>query len=119
MRRLLAVSTGVFLLAALFSSTSATLLAASKTVSGTVAAVSADSLTVKSKDGELKLVVDGKTTVVGRGMGTKSKEMKDEKKPTQIVDFVKPGDEVTVTYDDASKHATQVRVTKPAPAPAK
>ena len=44
--------------------------------------------------------------------------MKDEKKPTQIVDFVKAGDEVAVTYDEATKHATQVRVTK-AGAPAK
>lgn len=114
MRRVLAVSTSVFLLAALFSIPSATVLAASKTVSGTVAAVSADSLTVKAKEGELKLVVDAKTTVVGRGMGTKSKEMKDEKKPTQIVDFVKAGDEVAVTYDETTKHVSQVRITKPA-----
>lgn len=118
MRRLLAVSTGVLLLAALFSIPSATVLAASKTVSGTVAAVSADSLTIKAKEGEMKLVVDAKTTVVGRGMGTKSKEMKEDKKPTQIVDFVKAGDEVAVTYDEATKHVTQVRVTK-AGAPAK
>ena len=41
---------------------------------------------------------------------------KDEKKPTQIVDFVKVGDEVAVTYDEATKHVTQVRVVKPVPA---
>ena len=116
MRRLLAVSTSVFLLTALFSVPSATVLAASKTVTGTVAAVAADSVTIKAKEGELKLVVDAKTRVIGRGMGTKSKEMKDEKKPTQIVDFVKAGDEVSVTYDETSKLASEVRVTKQVPA---
>jgi hypothetical protein len=67
----------------------------------------------------VKLVVDAKTTVVGKGMGTKSTKMKDDKKPTQIVDFVKTGDEVSVTYDDTTKHASEVRVTKPAAPPAK
>jgi hypothetical protein len=119
MKRLLAVSTSVLLLSAVFSIPSATLQAATKTVSGPVAAVSADSLTVKAKDGEVKLVVDAKTTVVGKGMGTKSTKMKDDKKPTQIVDFVKTGDEVSVTYDDTTKHASEVRVTKPAAPPAK
>lgn len=119
MKRLIAVSTGVLLLTVLFGSSSVTLQAATKTVSGTVAAVTADSVTVKAKEGEMKLAVDAKTTVIGRGMGTKSSKMKDEKKPTQIVDFVKPGDEVTAKYDDATKVATEVRVTKPVTPPAK
>ena len=119
MKRLIAVSTGVFLLTVLLGSSSATLQAATKTVSGTVAAVAADSVTVKAKEGEMKFTVDAKTTVIGRGMGTKSTKMKDDKKPTQIVDFVKAGDEVAVKYDEATKVASEVRVTKPVAAPAK
>jgi hypothetical protein len=118
MKRLIAVSAGVFLLTVLFGSSSVTLQAATKTVAGTVAAVAADSVTVKAKDGEMKLGVDAKTTVIGRGVGTKSTKMKDDKKTTQIVDFVKMGDEVSVKYDEATKVASEVRVTKPAP-PAK
>jgi len=119
MKRLIAVSTGVFLLTVLVGSSSVTLQAATKTVSGTVAAVAADSVTVKAKDGEMKLIVDAKTSVIGSGIGTKSKEMKADKKPTQIVDFVKTGDEVSVKYDEATKVASEVRVTKPGAPPAK
>ena len=114
MRRLLAVTFGFLFLAALATSTSTTLLAATKTLAGKVTAVSSDSVTVSGKAGEEKLVVDSKTTVVGRGLGTKSKEMKKDEKPTKIDDFVKVGDEVTAKYDDVTKHASEVRVTKPA-----
>jgi hypothetical protein len=114
----MAATFGFLFLAAIVGSTSTTLVAATKTIAGKVTAVSADSITVSGKTGEWKLTVDGKTTVVGRGMGTKSKEMKGEQKPTQIVDFVKTGDEVSAKYDDVTKHADEVRVTKPAvPAP--
>jgi hypothetical protein len=120
MRRIFAASFGFLFLAALLASTPSTILAATKTVAGKVSAVSADAITVAGKDGELKLVVDAKTTVVGRGVGTKSKEMKGENKPTQITDLVKVGDEVSAKYDDGSKHADEVRVTKSAaPAPKK
>ena len=118
MRRLLAVSFGFLFLAALVTSTSATLAAATKTLAGKVTAISADSITVTGKDGEWKLVVDAKTTVVGRGMGTKAKEMKGEQKPTVITEFVKTGDEVSAKYDDVTKHAQEVRVTKPVEPPA-
>jgi len=118
MRRWLAASTGALFVAALLLS-SASLQAATKTVNGTVAAVSGDSLTVKGKeagkDAEWKFSVDAKTTVVGKGAGTKASKMKDEKKPTTIVDFVKTGDMVTVKYDDATKHASEVRLAKPQP----
>ena len=118
MRRLLAVSFGFLFLAALVASSSTTLVAATRTLVGKVTAVSADSVTVSGKSGEEKLSVDAKTVIVGRGMGTKAKEMKGEKKPMVITDFVKTGDEVTAKYDDATKKAQEVRVTKPAEAPA-
>lgn len=119
MKRILPASFGFLFLAALVASSSSTLLAATKTVAGKVSAVSADAITVAGKDGDLKLVVDSKTTVVGRGLGTKSKELKGENKPTQITDLVKVGDEVSAKYDDASKHADEVRVTKAAAPAAK
>ena len=114
MRRWVAILSGVFVLAAFLASSSVGVQAATKTVSGTVAAVAPDSLTVKAKDGEHKLVVDSKTRIVGTGVGTKTAKMKEEKKTPQITDFVKAGDEVSAKYDDASNHASEVRLTKPA-----
>ncbi len=120
MRRWIAASTGALFLAAAFVSSSVNLQAADKTVSGTVAAVSPDSITINSKTEVVKLGVDTKTQVVGVGVGTKSAKMKAEKKSTQIVDFVKTGDQVSAKYDDTSKHASEVRITKAAaPAPSK
>lgn len=119
MRRLLAVTFGFLFLAALATSTSTTLIAATKTLAGKVTAVSSDSVTVSGKAGEEKLAVDAKTKVVGAGLGTKSKDMKSENKPTKLDDFVKVGDEVTAKYDDTTRHASEVRVTKAAAPPAK
>ena len=112
MRRWLAASTGALFVAALVLS-SASLQAETKTASGSVAAVSGDSITVKAKDAELKLVVNAKTTVVGKGAGTKDAKMKEENKSPKITDFVKTGDIVTVKYDDATKHASEVRLSQP------
>jgi hypothetical protein len=113
MRRWISASMGALLLAA-FASASVGLEAADKTVSGTVAAVSPDSITIKSKEAEIKLVVDSKTKVVGTGIGTKTAKMKEEKKSPQIVDLLKNGDEVSATYDETSKHANEVRLVKAA-----
>jgi len=114
MRRWIALSIGTLLVAAFFGTSSVSLLAADKTVSGTVAAVSADSITVKVKEAEWKLTVDTKTKVVGKGVGTKDTKMKEAKKSPQIIDFIKAGDQVTVKYDDVTKHAAEVRLTKAA-----
>jgi hypothetical protein len=113
MRRLLGLSAGAFVIAALVGHSSVTLQAANKTVSGTVSAVTADSLTVKTKDAELKLMVDDKTKVVGKGAGTEAAKAKDEKKPLHVTDLVKSGDGVQVTYDDATKHVSEVRLAQP------
>lgn len=113
MRRWISASMGALLLAA-FASAPVGLEAADKTVSGTVAAVSPDSITIKSKEAEIKLVVDSKTKVVGTGIGTKTAKMKEEKKSPQIVDLLKNGDEVSATYDETSKHANEVRLVKAA-----
>jgi hypothetical protein len=38
--------------------------------------------------------------------------MKADKKSPQIIDFIKAGDEVSAKYDDVSKLASEVRLTK-------
>ena len=114
MRRWILASMGALLLAAFASVPVDLQAAADKTVSGTVAAVSSDSITIKGKEAEMKLVVDSKTKIVGTGVGTKEAKMKEEKKSPQVVDFLKAGDEVSATYDETSKHASEIRLVRPA-----
>jgi hypothetical protein len=96
---------------------------AAKTMSamGTVSSVSADSLTVKAKRGEMTFAVDNKTNVVARGASHKTAAAKGENKTTPITDFVKVGDEVSVKYHDmgATKHAASVTVRASTPAASK
>ena len=82
---------------------------------GTVKSVSTTSLTVTAKDKDTTFAVDGKTQVVGKGIGTKSKAAGG--KPT-IVDLLKAGDRVTVTYQEmgAAMHASKIEVTMAAAA---
>jgi hypothetical protein len=78
------------------------------TASGTVKAVSGNSLTVTAAGGkEMTFTVDSSTKFVGKGLGTKSKE--GNATPT---DAVAMGDKVSVTYHDmgGTMHAANVRV---------
>jgi hypothetical protein len=85
-------------------------------VSGTVAAVSNTSLTVKASTGEQVFTIDDKTKVVGAKMGRKADAMKKAGEKTVITEFVETGDMVRVNYkDDAgTKKASEVHVTKKA-----
>jgi uncharacterized protein DUF5666 len=65
---------------------------------GTVKSVSSTSLVVTSVGKDTTFAIDTRTQVIGKGVGTKSKAKGD--KPS-IVDLVKEGDRVTVTYQDA------------------
>jgi hypothetical protein len=82
------------------------------TATGAVTAVAADSLTIKGKTEEMTFKVDSSTKVIGTGATHKSEEIKGQNKPTVITDFVKVGDNVSVTYHemDGTKHAASVRV---------
>lgn len=82
--------------------------------SGTVTALSENSLTVKGASADWTFVVDSKTTVVGTGVGTASKKMETEGKKAGLTDLVHEGDTVTVTYHDmdSTKHASVVRITR-------
>lgn len=126
MKRLLPLFVGILLVAApvvaqdkpAAKPTSGTAASKTMTAMGTVSAVAADSLTLKAKDGEMTFAVDTKTTVTGHGASHKSAAMKGENKATQITDFVKVGDQVSVKYHDmgATKHAASVTVKTATPA---
>src|SRR5262245_20229858 len=63
-----------------------------------VKSVSATSLVVTAGGKDPALTVDAKSRVVGKGIGTKSGEMKGK---AAITDLIKAGDKVSVTYADA------------------
>src|SRR5262245_13049779 len=75
----------------------------------TVKSVSTSSLVVTTLGKEQTFVVDARTQVVGKGIGTKSKAK--DNKPS-IVDLVKAGDRVTLTYRETggAMHASKIEV---------
>ena len=68
----------------------------------------------RTKDAEMKLIVDTKTKVIGTGVGTKDGE--DEGREEVAADCrLREGRRlVSAKYDDATKHATEVRLVKAA-----
>jgi len=82
------------------------------TTSGTVKAVSGNSLTVTAGAKDMTFTLDGSTKFVGKGLGTKAKSG-----PVTASDAVAMGDHVKVTYHDmgGTLHAANVTVTAKAP----
>jgi hypothetical protein len=74
-----------------------------------VKSVSASSVVVTTLGKEQTFLVDARTQVVGKGIGTKSKAK--DNKPS-IVDLLKAGDRVTLTYQDTggAMHASKIEV---------
>ncbi len=98
-----------------------------KTVSGAVTAIAANSITVKSNGTDMTFVVDAKTHTTAPGGTTKMKAAQAEGKPgIAITEVVKVGQDVEVTYHEKGMHAASVRVltsvpkggTPPPPPPA-
>ncbi len=129
MRRVFGVCVGALLLSALpafaqadkpAAKADAKMSSKTMTANGTVSAVSADSLTVKAKSGDMTFAVDNATKVEAKGASHKTAAMKDDKKTTQVTDFVHVGDTVSVRYHDMGdkKHAASVTV-RSAAAPSK
>lgn len=114
MKRVLSLVLGALLVTApVFAQAPPAAKPAGKTVTatGTVSAVTADSVTVKGKDAEWTFAVDKDTKVTVAGASKKTAALKDAKKPSQITEFVKTGDTVTVQYyDGATKRAAEVLV---------
>jgi hypothetical protein len=82
---------------------------------GTVSAVSPASITVKGKTAaeSWTFVIDKDTSVTAKGATHKSLALKAENKATTLVDFVKAGDTVAVSYHEMGtmKHAASINVT--------
>ena len=113
MKQLSVIALGVLLLSApIFAQDKPAKPAADKllTASGVITAVSADSLSVKAKTGELTFAVDKDTHVSGSGASRKTAALKAEKKPAVLTEYVKVGDTVDVKYHEkgTSKHAADV-----------
>jgi hypothetical protein len=90
---------------------------ATKTANGTATAVDAGSLTVRVADKDMVFVVDAKSDVVTPGGSTRTREAKAAGKagPT-LVELVKVGQLVQVTYHEAGMHAATIRVLPVMPA---
>jgi hypothetical protein len=90
--------------------------ARAQTANGVVTAVTSSSLSIKGSGGESTYTIDEKTRVVGRGVGTKSDELKKAGEKAQISTFVRTGDSVTVTYTEegGTRRASEVRVSRAA-----
>jgi len=90
--------------------------AKSMTAAGDVTAVVPDSLTVKGKSDSWTFAIDKDTTVVAKGATHKSLALKAEGKNQTLPDFIKVGDNVSVTYKEmgATKHASTIRVVQAA-----
>jgi hypothetical protein len=75
---------------------------------GTVKAVTGNSLTVTSAGKDMTFTIDNSTKFVGKGLGTKAKAG-----PVTATDAVAMGDKVRVTYHDmgGTLHAANVSVT--------
>jgi hypothetical protein len=80
---------------------------------GRVTAVSADSFTIQSGSATQVFAVDGQTKVEGKGVGTKTREMKASQKAPALTDLLSEADSVRVDYHDlggGKLHAAKVRI---------
>jgi hypothetical protein len=86
-------------------------------VRGAVTVVGNDSISVKGADKEWKFMVDPKTAVVGTGLGTITRQFKEQGKSPTITDLLGVGDQVVVYFKDAggTVRANEVRVMTKAP----
>lgn len=91
-----------------------------KSARGTVTAIGADSITVKTGSSEMKFAVDGKTVLTASGAGTASRQAEAAGKPgPKLAEFLKAGDAVEVSYHETggSMRASNIRrVSSPGPA---
>ena len=69
-------------------------------------------MTLKAEDKEWAFTVDSKTLVLGEGMGTITKQFKDQGNMPAITDLLGAGDQVVVYFKSGAeaKRATEIRV---------
>jgi hypothetical protein len=83
----------------------------SSSARGSVTDVAGDSITVKG-DNEWKFMVDSKTVVIGRGVGTMTKQMKEKGQAPTVKDLVGVGDTVVVSFKEVAgaMQASEIRI---------
>ena len=88
------------------------------TGAGRVTTVSADSFTIQSGSATQVFAVDAQTKVEGKGVGTKSREIKANQKSPVLTDLLSQSDSVVVEYYDVGGklNAAKVRILVKSPA---
>jgi Domain of unknown function (DUF5666) len=88
----------------------------STSASGTVSAVSNDSLTLTSGANSLTFAIDKNTKIIGEGVGTLSRKLKEAGKGMTATDAIGVGDAVNVSYAESAgmKTATSINITRKA-----
>jgi Domain of unknown function (DUF5666) len=91
--------------------------AAGKSMTGVVTAVTGNDVTVKSTTGTQTFTVDKSTDIVGKGIGTATREKQKAGAGPMVSDLIKVDDRVTVSYEDmgGKLHAKSIRVTSSKP----
>jgi hypothetical protein len=84
---------------------------------GTITAVGPASVTLKAADKDWVFAVDPKTSIVGQGLGTITRQFKEQGKAPPVPDLLSVNDQVVVYFKDAAdaKRATEIRVIQKAP----
>ncbi len=80
---------------------------------GRVTAVSGDSFTIQSGSATQVFAVDAQTKIEGKGVGTKTRELKAAQKTVALTDLLGEADSVIVDYHDmggGKLHAAKVRI---------
>ena len=80
---------------------------------GTITAISNASITVKGDAQEWTFTVDPKTNVMGAGLGTITRQFKEQGKAPTLADLLSVNDQVVVNFKEAggAKRASEIRVT--------
>ena len=79
---------------------------------GTITAVGGSSVTVKSGGTDWTFTVDPKTSIVGQGLGTITRQFKEQGKAPTVTDLLGVNDQVVVYFKDGAgaKRANEIRV---------
>ena len=79
---------------------------------GAITAISGSSVTVKSGDADWTFTVDPKTSIVGQGLGTITRQFKEQGKAPTVTDLLGVNDQVVVYFKDGAgaKRANEIRV---------
>ena len=91
-----------------------------KSVSGTITAMTGNSITVKAGAQDMTFAIDGTTEVIAPGGGTKARAAKAEGKAgTTVSEVLKTGQAVEVKYHESGMHAASIRTISSVPTPSK